>query len=68
MTFAEAKALACSNPLIKEKFELTNQLNHLQLLEKTFINNIEMQKAELKTLPSRIEMNNKLIDEVKKRH
>ena len=66
LTFAEAKALACSNPLIKEKFELTNQLNHLQLLEKTFINNIEMQKAELKILPSRIEMNNKLIDEVKK--
>ena len=65
LDYAEAKALACGNPLIKEKFELTNTLNKLQLLEKTFINNKEMQKIELKNLPEKIELNKKLIEEVK---
>ena len=65
LNYAEAKALACGNQLIKEKFELSNQLNKLELLKSNFVLNREMQLAELKSIPIEIEKNNERIKKIK---
>lgn len=36
LSFAETKALACSNPLIMEKFKVDKHIQQLQILEKAF--------------------------------
>ena len=55
LSYAEVKALAISNPLIKEHFEKKNKLQKLRLLQKKVIDNKAFYERELLELPQRIQ-------------
>lgn len=54
LNYAEVKALAVGNPLIKRRVELSNQLDKYNILHYEFVENREKQKRELVTLDRQI--------------
>lgn len=62
LDYAEVKALAVGNPLIKERVETANELTrYLALQRKAIENHIRMEK-ELMELPARIKRQKELIE------
>lgn len=61
LNYAEAKALAVENLLIKEKFEILNKINRLEILKRNFIESHESVQDEAKDIDIKIEENNKKI-------
>lgn len=55
LNYAEVKALAIGNPLIKERVELSNELSRYYILQKKLINTRIQYESELKMLPELIE-------------
>ncbi len=54
LNYAEVKALAVGNPLIKKRVELMNELSKYQILKRELIDKRERQKRELLDLPEQI--------------
>ena len=66
LNYAEIKALAIGNPLIKERVETANELSRYTALQKKAIEvHIRLEK-ELSELPEKIERGKELIDKCKK--
>jgi hypothetical protein len=55
LNYAEVKALAIGNPLIKERVECSNKLSRLLSLQRAAIENRILLSAELSALPPKIE-------------
>lgn len=55
LSYAEVKALAVGNPLIKKRVEIANELDRLSILKRERILRFESLKLELEALPSKIE-------------
>ena len=55
LNYAEIKALAIKNPYIKERVELSNELNRLSLLRRESLLHKEHLQGELAKLPAKIE-------------
>lgn len=62
LNYAEIKALAIGNPLIKKRVKLANELGRLQLLHREWVEERERMERERDRLPDRIE---KLKEQVK---
>lgn len=54
LDYAEVKALAVGNPLVKERVETMNEFNHLKLLQKNYITAKNHNIQELHDIPNRI--------------
>ena len=54
LNYAEVKALAIGNPLVKERVEAQNELNRYQSLQKKLIENRLLMETELLELPGKI--------------
>ena len=54
LNYAEAKAIACNNPLIKKKFELTNEIDKIELDKKIFESNKRTMTEELNSIPQKL--------------
>jgi hypothetical protein len=65
LDYAEVKALAIGNPLIKERCECVNRLNRLLSLQRTLIENRILLTQELDSLPAKIENQAKVIEKTK---
>ncbi|MBO5908688.1 MAG: hypothetical protein J6Q67_02765, partial [Clostridia bacterium] len=63
LNYAEVKALAVGNPLIKERVELINELDKYKLLYRDYIESCEKKERRLKNLPQIIETQERLIKE-----
>ena len=61
LNYAEIKALAIGNPAIKERVEVSNELNKLVILRRELFIHREGLHQELNKLPSRIERQNQNI-------
>ena len=67
LNYAEIKALATGNPLIKEKMDLDVQVNKLKMLKGAYQSSIfQMQDNITKILPQRIARNEEYIADLKK--
>ena len=55
LSYAEVKALAVGNPLIKKRVEIANELDRLSILKRERVLRFESLKLELEALPSKIE-------------
>ncbi len=55
LNYAEVKALAIGNPLIKKRVETANELNRLYSLQRKYVETRWTLKQELSELPSKIE-------------
>lgn len=67
LNYAEIKALATGNPLIKEKMELDNQVTKLKMLEASFKSNkYSLEDKVTKTYPKEIQKTESLIKRMKK--
>lgn len=66
LDYAEVKALAVGNPLVKERVEAFNELNRYKLLQHKLIDNRINLEKELMELPGRIEHQNNIIVDCKK--
>lgn len=64
LNYAEAKSLALENPIIKEKFEVTNEINKLLIQKREFNENLDNMRLELLKLPDKIEQNNNMIKQL----
>lgn len=62
LNYAEVKALAIGNPLIKERVEISNKLARYKTLQKKSIETKIMLEQERETLPSRIEHQRVIVD------
>ncbi len=62
LSYAEVKAIAIGNPLVKERVERANELDRLLILKRERIRRHEMLRIELDTLPSLIETQRKIIE------
>ncbi len=66
LNYAEMKAVASGNPLIKEKMEVDSEVTRLTLLKKNFMQNKYKLEDDFKyTLPSKRDRYNELIAKVK---
>lgn len=65
LDYAEVKALAIGNPLIKERCECSNRLNRLLSLQRTAIENRILLEQELASLPQKIENQARIIEKTK---
>lgn len=63
LNYAEVKALAVGNPLIKKRVEVENELNRYRILQKKAQDNVILLRNELADLPSLIDNAKKRIDE-----
>lgn len=52
LSYAEVKALAVRNPLVKEKFELTNEMNRLRTLQSKLVSGRLKMQEELEKIPA----------------
>ena len=67
LSFAEIKAAACGNPLIKEQMELTHQVKRLKMQKNNFLNQYyELESYISKIAPNRIEQYKKNIENIEK--
>ena len=67
LSFAEIKAAACGNPLIKEQMELTQQVKRLKMQKNNFLNQYyELEFYISKIAPNRIEQYKKNIENIEK--
>ena len=55
LSYAEIKALASGNPLIKEKMELDQQIEKLKVLKNSYLQNKMSIETELKGIPARLD-------------
>ena len=62
LSYAEVKAIAVGNPLIKERVEASNELDRLIILNRESIKKLEGMRQELEALPSKIESQRNLVD------
>lgn len=66
LNYAEIKALATGNPLIKEKMDLDNQVTKLKMLEANFKSNkYSLEDKVTKTYPKEIQKTENLIKRIK---
>lgn len=66
LNYAEIKALATENPLIKEKMDLENDVTKLKMLEANYKSNLfTLQDKIIKTYPKEIERMENLIEDLK---
>lgn len=56
LNYAEIKALAIGNPLLKKRVETANNLNRNRMLQKKYIENRNQMEIELSDIPNRIEI------------
>ncbi len=66
LNYAEVKALAVGNPLIKRRVELVNRLDKYNILHREFVEKRERSKKELVLLDREIEQEKKRISDIKK--
>ena len=66
LNYAEVKALAIGNPLIKERVEVANQLDKLRILQADYITDRQKMRIELDSLPEMIEDQKRRIENCKK--
>ncbi|MDD3414206.1 MAG: DEAD/DEAH box helicase family protein [Lachnospiraceae bacterium] len=65
LNYAEMKAIASGNPLIKEKMEVDTEVTKLQLIKKSFISNkYKLERDVYNVLPERMERNKEIIDKI----
>lgn len=62
LSYAEVKAIAIGNPLIKERVETANELDRLLILNREHIKNLESMRQEIVSLPSKIESQRDIVD------
>lgn len=62
LSYAEVKALSVGNPLIKQKVEITNEIDKLRILQREYIESRERLEKELWELPQKIEKQKKRIE------
>ena len=65
LNYAEVKALAVGNPLVKERVETANELNRFMTLQRKHVESRLELENELRELPSRIENLSKKIENAK---
>ena len=65
LNYAEVKALSVGNPLIKQKVEITNEIDKLRILQRDYVLARQKMEHELNNLPAQIEAQKKLIADVK---
>lgn len=61
LNYAEVKALAIGNPLIKERVEVTNELSRYLILQNRLVNQRSIYEQEYAELPAKIERIERLI-------
>jgi len=61
LNYAEVKALAVGNPLMKKKVEITNEIDRLRILQNEYIASRQKMERELAALPAQIEAQKKRI-------
>ena len=66
LNYAEVKALAIGNPLIKERVEVANQLDKLRILQADYVSERKRMRLELDELPEHIENQKMVIEKCKK--
>jgi chromosome segregation ATPase len=66
LNYAEVKALAVGNPLIKKKVEITNEIDQLRILQRDFIVSRQEKERELSDIPAKIEKEKKRIADTEK--
>lgn len=67
LSYAEIKALATGNPLIKEKMDLDIEVTKLKMMEGNYKSNLySLEDKIIKTYPREIEKYEKLIEGAKK--
>lgn len=64
LNYAEVKALAVGNPLIKRRVELTNEIDKYRILRRDFLEERKKQEQELSELPEKIRQQQKRISGV----
>ncbi len=65
LNYAEVKALAVGNPLIKERVETINELDKYKILYRDYMEEFEKKERRLKELPEILETQKRLIEEAK---
>ena len=58
-SYAEVKAIASGNPIIKEKFEVDNEVKRLETIRRSWMKKRLQAQDDIALLPSRIEMEKK---------
>ena len=67
LSYAEIKAVATGNPLIKEKMELDNEVTKLRLMKATYRNDrYSLEKQFTKVIPEKINLCNKYLENLHK--
>lgn len=66
LDYAEVKALAVGNPLVKQRVEVQNELNRYKILQNKLIDNRIAMENELANLPNRIDEQKLRIENCKK--
>ena len=66
LNYAEVKALAIGNPLIKERVEVANELDKLRILQADYVADRQRMRVEMDALPERIEDQKRRIENCKK--
>ncbi len=62
LSYAEVKAIAVGNPLIKERVETSNELDKLIILNRERAKKNESMRQELESLPSKIESQKQIVE------
>ena len=65
LNYAEVKALSVGNPLIKQKVEITNEIDKLRILQRDYMLERQRMEHELNNLPALIDTQKQLIADVK---
>ena len=65
LTYAEMKALATGNPMIKEKMDIDNTLQRMQMAQKTFLRDHEQLERRIKLAPGNIQKAEEHLDDLK---
>ena len=65
LNYAEVKALSVGNPLIKQKVEITNEIDKLRILQRDYVLARQKMEHELNNLPAQIEAQKQLVADVK---
>ena len=61
LNYAEVKALAVGNPLIKKRVEVSNELDKLRILQRDYVSELQKKELELHSIPEKIEAQKKRI-------
>ncbi|MBE6629746.1 MAG: hypothetical protein E7624_02725 [Ruminococcaceae bacterium] len=64
LNYAEVKALAVGNPLIKRRVEIANEIDKYRILRRDFLEERKKQEKELSELPEKIRQQQKRIEGV----